>query len=294
MGIFLTGVNPMELESQLHIEWWGNPYQYSGMTTQLFWVFNQAIPAWVCTMLIYVQKNNRNIVFILACSMLSSTFPFVGLLALALFLCFSRKYEGKYLSSLIEDTATVQNAVGGGIVGITTFLYLSSNYSGSVIMGENIRGPEFENSLPKLIIFLILEIGVYGVLLYKYNQENKLFYFIMLCLCIIPPVKVGFSNDFCMRASIPALLLLMILVIKAVEESWKKKDYRVFAGLMLVMVVGSVTPVCEFKRTLSETFRRIKQDEIVYAEDTDMLLILNECNFAGNIDGNIFFEYLAR
>ena len=87
LGIFLTGADPMDFEVKMHLEWWGTPYQYSSMTTQLFWVFNQAIPAWVCTMMVYIQKNNRNIVFILACCMLTSTFPFVGLLALVLFFC---------------------------------------------------------------------------------------------------------------------------------------------------------------------------------------------------------------
>lgn len=306
MGIFLTGVDPMEYGSKMHLEWWGTPYQYSSMTTQLYWVFNQAIPAWLCTMLVYIQRNNRNIVFILACSMLTSTFPFVGLLMLVCFLCLSRKYERhnvdkavgermkRHICCVMKDTITMQNVLGGGIIGITTFLYLKSNSSGAVIMGKNNKGPEFDNSLAKLVIFLILEIGVYAVLLYKYNRANSLFYFLVVCLCMIPPVKVGYSIDFCMRASIPALFILMILVIRTIDEAWKKRDYRVFTGLVTALIIGSLTPICEFERTFSETFRRIKVGEIVAEEDHDMLEILNDPNFSGNIEHNIFYEYFAK
>ena len=135
VGVFLTNADIASYESIWHAEWWSIPYEYSSMTTQLFWVFNQAIPAWICTMLVYMQKNNRNLVFILACCMLSSTFPFVGLLLIVAFLCFTRKYSGlerfsmskktvkikEYFKCLIKDTCTVQNVIGGGIIGIISF-----------------------------------------------------------------------------------------------------------------------------------------------------------------------------
>ena len=108
------------------------------MTTQLFWVFNQAIPAWVCTMMDFIQRNNRSLVFILACCMLQGTFPFIGLGLLVLFWLFSRRYEigkgikGKekrviHIQMWIKDTFSMQNVVGGGIVGICSFLYFKGN-----------------------------------------------------------------------------------------------------------------------------------------------------------------------
>lgn len=305
IGVFLT--NFSVLGSNWHLEWWGTPYQYSSMTTQLFWVFNQSVPAWVCTILMYVQKNNRNLVFILACSMLSSTFPFIGLLLLALFFCFTRKYDTKvegaisleskiksYTMSLMKDTCTLQNVLGGGIVGIVSFLYLLGNFSGGHVMAENVKGARFDNSLPKFVIFLILEIGVYAVLIYKYNKQSKLYYFVLLCLCVIPPIRVGYSIDFCMRASIPALFILMLWVIQAVQEAWKRREYAVFSGLIVALVIGSATPICEFKRTFTQTFDRIENEQIVYEEDTDALEILNSVNFSGDIEKNFFFQYLTK
>ena len=77
IGEQLLGANVFTMDTCRHLEWWNPAYQYTSMTAQLFWVFNQSIPAWLCTMLVVMQKNGRNMVLILACSMLSSTFPFV-------------------------------------------------------------------------------------------------------------------------------------------------------------------------------------------------------------------------
>lgn len=308
VGVFLTNADIASYESIWHAEWWSIPYEYSSMTTQLFWVFNQAIPAWICTMLVYMQKNNRNLVFILACCMLSSTFPFVGLLLIVAFLCFTRKYSGlerfsmskktvkikEYFKCLIKDTCTVQNVIGGGIIGIISFLYLFGNLSGGRILQEDPRGPAYYNSLPKLVLFLTLEVLVFAVMLYKYNKTNKLFYFVVLLLCIIPPIKVGYSNDFCMRVSIPFLFTIMLWIIEAVARAWKEKDYWLFAGLAIVLIIGSATPVLELKRTWTYTYERINTDQIVYAEDKDPIDVLNSGNFSGDIEGNFFFEYLAK
>jgi hypothetical protein len=36
-----------------HLEWWAGTYQYSSMTTQLFWVPNHALPGWLMIGLLY-------------------------------------------------------------------------------------------------------------------------------------------------------------------------------------------------------------------------------------------------
>lgn len=308
IGIFFTSTDIASYSSIWHTEWWGTPYQYSSMTTQLFWVFNQAIPAWLCTMLVLIQKNNRNLILILATCMLTSTFPFVGLLLLVAFLCFTRKYDylqpnsaidritkiKLYATHFFQDTFTIQNVLAGGIIGIVSFLYLIGNSSGGRVLMEDPRGPAFYNSLPKLVLFLITEVAIYAVLLYKYNKDNLLFYFTVLCLCIIPPIKVGSSNDFCMRVSIPLLFVLMMLVIETLSKAWKQKDRAILVGLTIVLLLGSVTPILELKRTWTLTYERINAGQMVSMEDDTPVNILNYDNFSGNIETNLFYKYLAK
>lgn len=72
MGCVLSG-NLDPVLSFAHIEWW-NAYQFSSFTTQLYWVYNQAIYAWVLTALIMIQKNNRHILCIWSLGMVVCTF----------------------------------------------------------------------------------------------------------------------------------------------------------------------------------------------------------------------------
>lgn len=302
IGEHLIGTNIFLMDTTTHLEWWGTAYQYSSMTTQLFWVFNQAIPIWLCTIVILMQENNRNVVFILACSLITSTLPFMGLAVITIFLCLTRQYKNckkgvfsknGYIQNLIKDTFTLQNVLGGGIIGIFTALYLGTNTSGGMVNQAVLR-PEMQNSLPKYVIFLIVEVGVYILVTYKYNQQNKLFYFICLLLAVIPPIHIGTSNDFCMRASIPALFILMLIVMDTLRSSYLAKDILVFRALVIVLMIGSMTPLFEFTRTISETNRRIQNAEVVYEEDKRFEVILSEGNFCGDIENNLFFKYIAK
>ena len=308
IGVWITDTDVTAYVNIWHLEWWATPYQFSSMTTQLFWVFNQAIPAWICTMLAYAQKNNRNLVFIAGCSLLTSTFPFIGILLIITFVCLTRNYEETKISSkvsrvekvkihigcVIKDTCTIQNILGGGTIGILSFLYLKGNLSGAVKMHEDSNNFMLQNSLPKLVLFLLLELLIFAVLLYKYNKDNKLYYFIFMMLCIIPVIKVGYGTDFCMRVSIPFLFIIMLWYMDTLSKAWRERGYVLFAGMCFVLLLGSMTPLMELKRTWTYTYQRINEGEIVYAEDYDEVEILNSSNFSGDIEHNFFFEYIAK
>ena len=68
-----------------HIEPWNIYYQFSSQTTQLFWVFNQAIPVWVGTLLFLQTDHIKFDVFIGALLILFSPLPIFGCFALILF-----------------------------------------------------------------------------------------------------------------------------------------------------------------------------------------------------------------
>lgn len=301
LGCYLRGMDIFTLPNTQHIEWWVEPYQYSSMTTQLFWVFNQAIPAWLCTIFAYMQKNNRSIVFILACCMLPSTFPFVGLLLLVIFWAFTREYTGvklknekkQYILYWIRDTFTIQNVLGGGIIGIFSFLYLSANVSGQKIMGESMW-ISYANHLSKYIIFILIEVGMYFILLYKFNKNSKIYYFLLACLCVIPPIKVGSAGDFCMRVSIPALFMLMLMVMDSLEKAKKENNKAIFTGIIITLCIGGITPLHEISRTFSETVNRLNNEQQVYENSLEDKRILNSNNFAGATDDAFFFRFIAK
>ena len=68
--------------------------------------------------------------------------------------------------------------------------------------------------LKTLILFYIIEFLCYSVLCYKEYRKDVIFYAVNISLFIFPLFRIGTGRDFCMRASISALFILMVIVIK--------------------------------------------------------------------------------
>lgn len=152
----------------LHLEWWAVHSQFSSNTTCLFWVFNQAITAWIATLCFANEKSNRNYVLIISASLLSATLPCVGLAILMVGkVCF------ELVKSISKGTLISYFKETFGFSNLATFftwvpiicLYLISNSA-----FENTVSKTQENQwiMPMRMIIVIVMIGIVGVILSVY------------------------------------------------------------------------------------------------------------------------------
>lgn len=304
LGVFATGTNIFTISNDSHIEWWVGTYQYSSMTTQLFFVFNQAIPAWLVTIFAMEQKNNRSLIFLLSTLELTSTFPFVGLIPYTAFWMLSRFYELPHrevhrrkrlilwMNSFLKDSLTIQNLLGGGLIGILSFFYLWGNIAATGVASQSVSSIVSHIPWIRYFIFIILEVGIYLALIYKYHKKEAVYYVTAGLLILIPLMK-GYSGDFCMRASIPALFVLLLLIHDALEQAYRCRDKLILTALVIALCIGSVTSVHELIRPLRKTIES-ESNGLSYNETLPLNIILNGGNFSGSTDGNFFFEYIAK
>lgn len=303
-GYFFTRVDLSAWNRMLHLEWWASAFQFSSFTTQLFWVFNQALPVWLIVMLLYVQQSNRHMVFLLGLSMLSSALPFIGLIPFCIYFIFSRKYDcslghcglclrKEWWRAFLQDTFTFENILGGGIAGILSFLYLKGNISGQIV-GTGSQTGEIRGYLLLYILFILLEVGVYFLAIYKYWRNKALYYLAIVWLCICPLITVGFGKDFGMRASIPALVLLYLMVIKTLSSSKRARDYGIYISLSVLLFLGSITSVHEIVRTTAITAERYRSGQPILDVNVTEEELLQSRNFAGEVEGSFFYQYIAR
>lgn len=296
VGYYLVNGTLAGVTGTYQLEIWGTS-QYSSFTTQLFWVFNQALPAWIILMLIYVQKKNRYIVLLMGCVLISSTLPFIGMLPFVVYFVFPRKYDGykgkMWWKEWLTDTFSVENVIGGGIAGIVTAFYLFGNEAGQTFVPA-MEGKDPRGFLFMYVLFIIIEAGCYFVAIYPYKKRNPLFYISFAWLCICPWIQVGYGSDFCMRASIPALVILYLLVIETLKASWKDKNWKVFVGLMVLLIIGSATPLHEINRTTNQTFIAYHDQQPVYIQGQMEDQIFDSYNFSGKVEDSFFFKYLAK
>ena len=326
LGYFFTGADMVSMGYENHFETWNRFYQYSSFTTQLNWVYNQAIYAWLLVCLILIQKNSRQVVLIWGCGLISATLPFVGLIPFLVYKIIDNGVEvcksKKQTSVAIRGLFTVENVYCGGCVGIMTFLYLIGNGTlnitnvsvnifemgtpGNYVVNNGIVGritslmaalvsnPAELSKAFWYILFIVLEIGVYCILIYRYQRNNILFYLTVITLCLVPKIEFGGYNEFCMRASIPALLVLFVLVMQAWYKALEHKDWMRVIALVLLLAIGARTTLGEFMTATVNTSRQTKEEIGIQMEMVEEDRVFQGGNFSGERGGNFFFEYLAK
>ncbi len=300
VGDFVLNNSPSFLWfSGSHLEHWANGFQFSSMSTQLFWVYNQAIPAWLITMLLLVQKDNRSVIFIYAFSFLFCTLPAVGLVPILAFLGIRRIIESydkalsveKNVWRIIGEALTFQNLICGCFITLLSYLFLTVNSTTT----NGFHMAPMELLMPSYLLFIFLEVLVYFIAIYKYQGQKPMYAVCLVSLLIIPVIRCGYSIDFCMRASIPALLILMLMVMDTVAVSKAKKDWKVFIPTVALLLVGSLTAYHEMDRSIGNSVRySYDQSTPLYAEEVDLLTEGLTTNFLGESEDSIFFKYLAK
>lgn len=285
---------------EYHVENWMSGFQMSSMTTQLFWVFNQAIPAWIITLLFLHQKDNKSLLYIYSFSFMSCTLPAIGLIPLALYTGISHiiKMYDKSLSfkenfkNIFFDAFTVQNIITGGAITIISCLFIMSNSTGS---NKIVINPDISKVLMPYLVFVFLEFFVYYLAIYKYQKDNKLFYISLITLLIVPFILFGPHIDFVMRASIPSLVVLFILVIDTVIKCKENNDKICFAAIIVLMVIGSITVYHEIARSINNTVDAIHNPNLsIKAAEIDLLEDGLRNNFFGEYNDSWFFKYIIK
>ena len=109
------------------------------------------------------------------------------------------------------------------------------------------------------LAFILLEGAIYLFLIWRGNRREPLFYITWIVMAICPLITVGTSVDFCMRGSIPAVFILMVLCIRYLFDnegalSQKKLDARKVTVIVLIvaLVIGSAPGLREIIRGIEE------------------------------------------
>ena len=118
-------------------------------------------------------------------------------------------------------------------------------------------------------------------------------YVSLIWLLICPKITLGVSADFCMRASIPALMVLYLFVVDALRESARLKDRVIQISLIVMLSIGSLTAVHEVWNQTSEMYKDVALGDSLMQNSMQIDALLFTDNFAGSTDG-FFFKYLAK
>lgn len=279
----------------LALEWATSPdigiWQYSSNTTSLYWTPQHAIAGWLITAMIVSEflekKAKKNTLFLYSLMWLASPLialwliPFIsGLLVI------DRRSWRSFVS--------FQNIIFPATMAIIIGLYYMTNIYKQPF-GFIWEFIDFKGSLFLLVPFLLLEYGIYALLLRPYVKKEKkelrvLFYISIIMFTIMPLFMYGLYNDQLMRGSIPALFILMVIMARM----FLAKGYKLRkVALIGCLIIGSIVPFYELYNHLD--IGKPKQNDWVSIENnkTDLGTRNLQNQYYGNKD-SLFYKLIAQ
>lgn len=257
---------------QKHLEWWSYYFQFSSFTTQLFWVFNQAIPTWICMALLLTTSNRNNALLLWGLCLFFTPITALGMLPFTLLNFLKKAFNPAQIvlktSSIIQnsfikdiwkdiiDSLSIENIVGGGSVICITLLFFMGNHSVSLLNIEFL--PKEPIFVPMYILFILFE-GILLWTLFNNQYKNNIYWYVVgISLVICPLFSLGTGINFGMRISIPALFILMVWSLeKLVFANWKWKPL-----LIIYLIIGAMTPLYEINRSIYRTFDYLSNKDV--------------------------------
>jgi len=309
--LFFAGEYPTLLPPITHLEIWAGNLQYSSFTSQLFWVFNQAIPAWLCILLIADEDSPiTNKIFAYSFCFFFAPLASIGLLPY-LALQFLRQTDFKSLFKNLR----LDILAAAVIVFLLSVLYFASNTAAQQRGFHSLPIAEF---LP----FFLLEGGVIWLVLAPLKWRDPRWAVTGLLLFFIPFIQLGSGRDFVMRASIAPLFYLMLMTGEALFNKFTPR--LLLMTVYCLLLLGSLTPLYEIDRSVYRSFQYyflnedcacgVEQMEevdhlqppgapedihpgMLTADGIPTLRFMNDelsKNFIANVRQSFFYRYLAR
>lgn len=168
---------------------WHGLLQYSSNTTLLFWVYNQTIAPWLITTL-FIKKplNFKNHIFLSALTLFFAPMSFLGLgIYIFFLLCyeFIKFIKHNKTAIFLQKLFSPQNILSLLILLPILVLYYKSN---NTVSEEGLRVFLFNVNI---LIFFILEAGLFLFIIFYKNKKNPVYYITFLSLMLFPFLRIG-------------------------------------------------------------------------------------------------------
>lgn len=218
-------------------------YLYRSNYDAICQVYNQAFPAWLVILIYLNDRKICNCAFIGLCLLPYGPIPFIG----AFFIIFAEEgrklikgENGTLRLKYFKQAFSIQN-ISAVAVAVLFLLYFSCSISGSNITWYVPYDQYNIERVVTLLLFYFFEFGIFSILLCKKYKKDSLFWILNLNLLWIPFIKIGYGRDFCMNASFPALMLLMVYVTESLYSFLETEKY-VKMAVIICLCYSAITP----------------------------------------------------
>lgn len=254
--------------------WFDRYYQFSPNSTCLYWVFHQAVPAWVAILLVARGAQLSTIALIASFALICGPLPGIGIAFFVAVLVgrqmFERVRDGRWRIA-VSDALSFQNMTGVFVVFPAVALFFFSNsQSAQFSSAWSEKGVGWFAS--RTALFLACVVGPYAVLTFRRFRKSVWWWCVLVWSCVCPAIRIGGEADFCMRASIPAMMCLSALCFLSVSDYLLRRSKLAWV-LLGFMIMGTFVPCREmslYLRRLSATGPGVVEADRIVTFDQDL------------------------
>lgn len=219
---------------------------YSAHLTQIFWVPPHCLAGWIGALLYLLWRDGR-----LSLAGFLAPLPLLALwspLALIGLMPFAAHAGIEALRLRTLRPATVLAPAAASLVALPALLYLATG-------SDAVGGGAATLPLHQYLVFEICEVGIYLLALWCIGRDTRFggttLAIVTLVLLAIPYGQIGQSNDFTMRASIPALAILAVAIADQLAKA-PPPGKRLWWNLLVAgLAIGAITPAFEAWRAIT-------------------------------------------
>ncbi|WHU01085.1 hypothetical protein [Sphingomonas sp. NIBR02145] len=219
---------------------------YSSHISQLFWTPPHCLAGWIGALLYLLWRDNRLTLagFLTPLPLLAlwSPLSLIGLMPFAAHAGIEALRKGSL------NPAAVIAPAAATLMAIPALLYLATG-------SDAVGGSAAALPLHQYIVFEICEVDLYLLPLWFIGRNARFggatLAIVTLVLLVVPYGQVGQSNDFTMRASIPALVVLAFAVADQLVKA-PSPGKRLWWNLLVAsLAIGAITPAFEIWRAVT-------------------------------------------
>jgi hypothetical protein len=236
-----------DFTSERSFEWVDSTslYAYTAFGDQLGSVFNQAIPAWILTALIFAQRDSRSVVALCAVAAIQCPLPALGAAVIALAWLITLPRPGPQgaparawarLRATALEALTPQNLILAGLCLPVFGSFFAANLNQAALTAQI---PQTWADWARLAVFWVFEFGLMFALVGARCRATPVWWAALAIMLVLPLMRFGLANDLAMRAVIPAQVALYLMVCWTLAAAKHPLRSLQAAALVAVLALGT-------------------------------------------------------
>lgn len=213
-------------------------------------VFHQVVVPWMAVLLIADRCSIGRVAFLVSLVLICGPLPAIGIAIIVFFLVARMVVLKKgEMGALVREAVSFENLVGMLAIGPVVAVYLTANpLSGAA--GFTWSGKPIGSFFGKYAFFMLVEVGAYFAATWCHSRRNIWWWAVLTVLLMSPLITLGWV-DFSMRVSVPAMLVLLMMVVDVAFRYWHVRRWLSVA-LGVLLVIGMAAPLTNMKNLLGE------------------------------------------